>query len=154
MAPKYVYIHNNKQLAKVAQGLRDYALQAWATLPMFTDPGHSKTEAEAVEKAQVLVEANDEGAFANSRWLLLMPMRMPVTVMLSIDVMFDQGPVWHLSMSTPGPDQTVNRVPKMFAVRVLMAFFDDSQEVVEGPSEGAFKNVKHFRLPYKVDVCA
>jgi hypothetical protein len=73
-----------------------------------------------------------------------------VTVSLSIDAYGDQT-VWHLSMSRPNyQKQRPDRVPDMFVRRIIRAFFGDA-EVSEGPPEGAFKKVRHFRALYTPD---
>jgi hypothetical protein len=137
-----VLIQSDKRLQAVAQEMRTWA-QAGHVLRM---PTYSASEEEATEKAR----ANPEAAFQDTWWLLFMPMRIPVTLALSIDA-YDNDLVWHLSMSKPNHQaQRPERVPEMFAVRILRAFFP-GLEVTEGPPEGAFKKVRHFRVAYRPD---
>lgn len=135
-------------MAKHARELQAYAKAAWGgSRKVLTDPGYSATEDAAFANAEQLIASGNTSEFGNTRWFLFMPMRVPVTVMLSIDVL-PLGPLWHLSMSRPNTQKrSADRVPDMFAKRVLRTFFGTA-EVIEGPPEGALKSVRHFRSPY------
>lgn len=82
-----------------------------------------------------------------------------VSVILSIDA-FEGPPVWHLSMGFVLPDDSrrvtdhsipqPGRVSDELAKIITQAFFP-SDTLVEGPPEGVFPNVRHFRCPCLLD---
>jgi len=67
-----------------------------------------------------------------------------VAVVLTVDA-FEGSPQWHLSMSLVTATG-LGRVPEALALRLATVFFS---EWVEGPPEGAFKDVRHFRSRYE-----
>ncbi len=111
-----------------------------------TKPGqdYSSTPQEAIRKAaprreQIL----DQGS---TRFIQVSD-SVFVVVVLSIDVPADGPPCWHMSTSTAPmlPGHEPGRVSDRMC-RYLSAAFETP---TEGPPEGAFKNVRHFRGPYQ-----
>jgi hypothetical protein len=69
-----------------------------------------------------------------------------VSVVLSIDT-FGTTPCWHLSMGRASPQDPPGRVADHIVKRLTKAF----GILAEGSSEGAFRNVRHFRAAYQPD---
>lgn len=58
-------------------------------------------------------------------------------------------PLWHLSLGGVNPTKPYPvRVQDRVADKFLQACFGDATGVEEGPPEGAFVHVRHFRRPY------
>jgi hypothetical protein len=137
-----VLVYSDKNLQPVVQEMKAWAQSGRVSLM----PAYSASEEEAIERAK----ENPAEAFQDMWTLLFLPMRISVRLALSIDA-YAERHVWHLSMSQPNyQTQRPVRVPDMFSRRITRAFFPDL-EVTEGPPEGAFKKVRHFRAPYAPD---
>lgn len=108
-------------------------------------PIYSKTEVEAILAAAP--EAERLLSEGKTRILLVLPQNILACVVLTIDDFEGEPKTWHLSTSLPpleiGPPPA--RVPDVLAARLAKAF----ETPDEGPPEGAFKNVRHFRGPYR-----
>ncbi len=68
-----------------------------------------------------------------------------VSAVSTIDA-FEEPKVWHLSLSRVIGPPAPGRVPDDIAMRICKAFF--AGEYKEGPPEGVFKTVRHFRAPW------
>jgi hypothetical protein len=133
-----VPIYSDKNLQPIVQEMKSWAQSGFVVKV----PAYSTSE----EKAIAMANANPEKAFQDVWRLMFMPDRFPVTIALSIDA-YEANKVWHLSMSKPNyQTQRPERVPDSFARRVVKAF---GLEMTEGPTEGVFKKVRHFRAPYR-----
>lgn len=137
-----VLVYSDKNLQPVVQEMKTWA-QSGKVVRM---PTYSASEEEATARAI----ANPAEAFQDMWTLLFLPMRISVRLALSVEI-YEEEHVWHLSMSQPNY-QTLQpaRVPDMFVRRITRAFFPDLK-VTEGPPEGAFKKVRHFRALYVPD---
>jgi len=70
-----------------------------------------------------------------------------ISAVSSIDVFKGEPATWHLSLCRiVGPPPPV-RAPDDLVHRICKAFFEGPYE--EGPPEGALKDVRHFRAPWK-----
>ena len=71
-----------------------------------------------------------------------------VSTVLGLEGSLDQ-PLWHLSLGGVNPTKPYPiRVQDQVADKFLQACFGVTTDIEEGPSEGAFVYVRHFRRPY------
>jgi hypothetical protein len=81
--------------------------------------------------------------------VLVFPGNVLVTMVTSIDT-FDPEKCWHVSMGRLTGPPPPERVSDKIATRICEAFFE-GEKYTEGPPEGLFKNVRHFRAPWRPD---
>lgn len=110
-----------------------------------TPSEHSATPQEAIQNAAPFAdEILSEG---RTRILQIMPSRLLVSLVLTVDALPGTPKVWHLSAAV-APSTTKDepgRIPDDLARRFSIAF----ETPTEGPPEGVFKHVRHFRGPYR-----
>lgn len=144
MAPSLtiIRIEPDSPLVNLVSTMRAVAVADLAkTLPVY-----SVTIQEAIAKAASAVDA----VLAEGKTRFLHFTDFPediVSVVLSVDVFPGQSPCWHLSMALAARQSTEEprRVPNRLAKRLTTAFEIQG----EGPPEGVFRNVRHFRAPYR-----
>lgn len=82
--------------------------------------------------------------------VLVFPGAIFVTMVTSIDTFDPQAKCWHISIGTLVGPPPPGRVSDKHAKRICEAFFE-GEKYTEGPPEGLFKDVRHFRAPWRPD---
>ncbi len=145
-------IANDQQLRGMMARCRDGARAHLVD----TAPDYSKTEDEARKRwAPHAKEILDDPAGAA---LFFPPGKVNgnrpriVSVTTSIDT-YDGAQCWHLSMGLiEGPPPRIQRVQDDLVGRICRAFFPESAgPFKEGPPEGVYKDIRHFRAPWRPD---
>jgi hypothetical protein len=113
-----------------------------------TQPEYSPTVAIANKRA---AKSNDEIFSRGTTRRFVFPGATEVALSITVDDYEGEAKKWHLSMSSPNyrtmePDP----VPAIIARAILRAFFN-AEQPEQGPPEGAYKRVQHFRVPYLPD---
>jgi hypothetical protein len=80
--------------------------------------------------------------------VMLFPGPVLISSVASIDA-FEEPKVWHLSLSRVVGPPAPGRPPDNITTRICKAFFKGAYK--EGPPEGVFKTVRHFRAPWQPD---
>jgi hypothetical protein len=149
-APTFDLVRSDADIKRIADLMKPIAKRHYVT----EKPTYSSSPEEATARALPIM--GEIAAAGLTRWLLFpFPGAATlITVVLSIDA-YEDKPVWHISMSmAPREGNEPLRVPDDLARRILTVFFEHPVPKVsdlEGPREGAFKNVRHFRTPYRAD---
>lgn len=137
LPPNVVILQRPADLVPVAQQLQATAREKHIeSLPLY-----ARTPEEAM--ARYGPRAAELAADPHGR-VLLIPREGFFSVVLSIDT-YGEKPCWHLSIaqaSQTGPDRAPDSIAHMIAKAILPGPF------TEGPPEGAFKKVRHFRTPF------
>lgn len=129
-------------LVNLVAAMRTVAIAGYAKeLP----PAYSATVQEAIARSATALDAVLEEGKTRFLHFTDYPQDF-VSVVLSVDDFPEQPPCWHLSMAMAAPaGEPPRRVPDRLTKRLTTAF--EIHE--EGPPEGAFRNVRHFRAPYQ-----
>lgn len=108
-------------------------------------PHYAATAGEAMAAAMPMAD----DILSEGRTRILLIDGAVVAVVLTVDAFPGAAPMWHLSMSlapmTPGDHP--GRVEDSLASRLARAF----GTLQEGPPEGAFPKVRHFRCRWRPD---
>ena len=135
-----VRVQPKNTLHKLVRIMRKAAQRGHVTAVPKYNTDHQAAFAEAASQEPSVL--ND-----GSRQILQVGPDSFIIVVLTIDVLPNEPKCWHLSMSLPA--RTVEagpqRVPDDLAKWISKSF----ETLTEGPAEGAFKHVRHFRGPYQ-----
>jgi hypothetical protein len=159
---KVFQIHSDSDLTMIAERMRFGARRVLVK----EAPVYAKNNAEMLERLEndYLPRAGDiladpRGAVMlfgappgrvgsmSTNFALAYGKAMLISAVSSIDV-FDGTPAtWHLSLCRINGQPPPVRAPDDVTHRICKAFFEGPYE--EGPPEGALKDVRHFRAPWK-----
>lgn len=138
---KVYNIRNKAELVWLANEMKMDAVKDKVTVP----PEYSKDEIEANQRVAAAVE---EGATAEDFLACgIIWQGNPYSICLTVDA-YDGNENWHLSIGKVNPEPPVDgiyiplRADDETTKFIGEAFFGECQE---GPPEGAFQNVRHFR---------
>ena len=107
-------------------------------------PHYAATAGEAFAAAMPMAD----DILSEGRTRILLIDGAVVSVVFTIDAVPGEAPVWHLSMGmAPTAGQEPGRVGDDIASRLSRAF----GTMQEGPPEGVFRAVRHFRCPWLPD---
>lgn len=143
--PKIIVVSDDKTLRASCARMRFGASRELLT----SNPVYAKDLRELEERFAKDYGPNAQSILDDPRGgILLFPGPVLASCVSSIDA-FEDPKVWHLSLSRvigpPAPGRLSDDVTR----RICKAFFKGSY--TEGPPEGVFKSVRHFRAPWTPD---
>lgn len=137
-----VFVRHFHEILPVVNEMKGVAKQCYIQ----ERPKYSATPEEAL--ANALPHAEDILSNGLCRTLVLLPDRVVTAMTLSIDDFEGEETVWHLSLSRPDFHTMRPERPSDSVVRIITKAFFGGEKVTEGPAEGAYETVRHFRCRY------